>query len=276
MQLDKTRIAIRERSWFDILDLSLHVIRAYPGLFWCLAAGALPAALLNYFVLRGYLALLDFSENLFTQGPLLPYLYMQWLLTMIEIPLATSFITLYLGRALFMEKPRPLELLRQFVGCLGQLIWFQVVIRGLLGFFIIGWVVPYVSWPCLNEVILLERNPFRGRSTREISTYRRSSMLHASNGGDFFVWMLGGAVVATLLTISIWLTLLFLTSMLSGSYEVGATLLTVLLPAAEWIVAGYFAVVRYLSYLDLRIRREGWEVELLLRAERARLVPPIA
>ncbi len=31
------------------------------------------------------------------------------------------------------------------------------------------------------------------------------------------------------------------------------------IPAAMWIVAGYYAVVRFLSYLDLRIRREGWE-----------------
>ena len=37
-----------------------------------------------------------------------------------------------------------------------------------------------------------------------------------------------------------------------------------------WLVLGGFAVVRYLSYLDLRIRREGWEVELLVRAEEAR------
>ena len=40
---------------------------------------------------------------------------------------------------------------------------------------------------------------------------------------------------------------------------------------AIWIVVGYFSVVRFLSYLDLRIRREGWEVELRMRAEGARL-----
>ena len=40
---------------------------------------------------------------------------------------------------------------------------------------------------------------------------------------------------------------------------------------ALWIVVAYFTVVRFLGYLDLRIRREGWEVELIMRAERARL-----
>jgi hypothetical protein len=46
--------------------------------------------------------------------------------------------------------------------------------------------------------------------------------------------------------------------------------------AAFWLVIAYFTVVRFLSYLDQRIRAEGWEVELLLRAERARLESQLA
>ena len=42
---------------------------------------------------------------------------------------------------------------------------------------------------------------------------------------------------------------------------------TCLYPVAIWLVVAYFAVVRFLAYLDLRIRSEGWEVELLMRAE---------
>jgi len=38
-----------------------------------------------------------------------------------------------------------------------------------------------------------------------------------------------------------------------------------------WSIVGYTAVLRFLSYLNLRIRREGWDVELQVRAERARL-----
>jgi hypothetical protein len=34
-------------------------------------------------------------------------------------------------------------------------------------------------------------------------------------------------------------------------------------------------VVRFLSYLDTRIRNEGWEVELLLRAEASRFQPKV-
>jgi len=38
-----------------------------------------------------------------------------------------------------------------------------------------------------------------------------------------------------------------------------------------WTVVVYFTVARFLSYLDQRIRNEGWEVELFLRAQRERL-----
>ena len=53
MQLDNTRIAIRERDLADVLDLSLQVIRAY-ALPWFLAslAGALPLAVLNWWLLK--------------------------------------------------------------------------------------------------------------------------------------------------------------------------------------------------------------------------------
>jgi hypothetical protein len=49
----------------------------------------------------------------------------------------------------------------------------------------------------------------------------------------------------------------------------------VAVPAAMWLVAGYFSVVRFLSYLDLRIRREGWEVELIVHAAAKRLERPV-
>jgi hypothetical protein len=35
--------------------------------------------------------------------------------------------------------------------------------------------------------------------------------------------------------------------------------------AAVWVAVAFFAVVRFLTYIDQRIRLEGWEVELRLR-----------
>jgi hypothetical protein len=73
---------------------------------------------------------------------------------------------------------------------------------------------------------------------------------------------------------SIWLSIFFVRWMLLSRWEWGfdQAMFTLYFPLALWLVVGYFTVVRFLSYLDLRIRREGWEVELLMRAERTRLV----
>jgi hypothetical protein len=54
--------------------------------------------------------------------------------------------------------------------------------------------------------------------------------------------------------------------------EADLSIVAVWYPLVLWTVAGFFAVVRFLAYVDLRIRREGWEVELMMRAERDRLM----
>ena len=43
--------------------------------------------------------------------------------------------------------------------------------------------------------------------------------------------------------------------------------LLVLFPLCLWIIASISVVVRLLFYLDTRLRLEGWDVELLIRAE---------
>ena len=47
-------------------------------------------------------------------------------------------------------------------------------------------------------------------------------------------------------------------------------------PLAVWLTVAFFTVVRFLSYLDLRIRREGWEVWLKLHSEADRLARKVA
>ncbi len=42
---------------------------------------------------------------------------------------------------------------------------------------------------------------------------------------------------------------------------------------AIWLLIGFLAVVRFLTYLDCRIRTEGWDVNLKFRAQAERLFP---
>lgn len=259
MQLDRTRIAIRERSGLDILDLSLHVLRSHARpVAWYTLAGALPLTIFNY-------ALLYNVDDLPT------LLVWTTLLMLVELPFANAPLTLYLGRALFDDEPTPGEIARDFRQSLSQLVLFQLILRAVL---IVPLFLPYALWPFLSEIVLLERNPLSSHKKGEMTTMRRNTALHEAEGG-VIVWGLIACMmllVAAMLVASFWLSWWQVVSLLTMNDEFNRPLVAVGLPLSIWVVSAYFTVVRFLSYLDVRIRREGWEVELLLRAQRARLM----
>lgn len=271
MQLDKTRITIRERSFIDILDLALAVIRQHAApLALALLVGALPVALFNHWLLSGLLL-----EDAFDPWDLVGYFCLLALLICWELPLATAPITLYLGQALFVERPNATRLLKDFLASLPQMILFQVFLRGFMVWLVFFIPVPFLAWPYLTEIILLERNPWRKQSAAGTSTFSRSSGMHGRNRAELFNRWFGSSLVGALLLFVFWRSLWYLVRVLSGQLESNAPQFTIWFHVALWLVIGYFAVVRFLSYLDLRIRTEGWEVELLLRAEATRLTRPI-
>jgi hypothetical protein len=280
MQLDNTRIAIRERDLADVLDLSLQVIRAY-ALPWFLAslAGAVPLAVLNWWLLKSKW-LLDTPENKAL------YLGRMVVLVAFELPLASAALTRFIGHAVFVDRPPVRQIVRDLMDSLPQLFFFQIVLRGIiflpalaLGpiwwlWVAIFWWMPFILFPYLNEVILLERNPLvrtRGRMT----TWQRSQALHAGSRGNQFGRWLVSLIIAAALTAGLSLSIWYVAGLFTHHWELGDTLYVVYVPAAMWIVASFFAVARYLSYLDMRIRREGWEVELQIRAEADRLTRQI-
>ena len=196
------------------------------------------------------------------------FLIMMLIAVLWELPLATAPATMCLGRALFNQPLEARQIAREFVQSLPQLIFYQVLLRGLLLATVAGSFVPFVANPYLNEVILLERNPLRA-ARQEIDIDRAAEFDAASRPGRRFLRPLDSQHGdrpgpgrrrsgdrwprrrAGLLNEQDW----------TGPFY------TCLYPAALWIVVAYFTVVRFLGYLDLRIRREGWEVELLMRAE---------
>lgn len=255
MRLDQTRIAIRERSYLEILDLALHVIRTRAGgLLLALLAGGVPLAFFNHWLLAGYL------DDFFEFDVPFRYLLLMLLLVFWEIPIATAPLTLYLGHVLFAERPVPRRIALEWLQSLPQLFLFQVLLRPLSALF----------RPFLNEVILLERNPLRAKDASGRSTRQRSRTLHRGDL-DPLGRGLGALCLGTLLFGSFFGSLGLLQSLLLGQWEWELSAYTLLFPLALWLVVGYFAVARFLCYLDVRIRREGWEVELSMRAEAARL-----
>ena len=126
--------------------------------------------------------------------------------------------------------------------------------------------------PYINEVVVLERNPLRSQNPQRMTVARRSAFLHSPSSGELIVRSLSTGLIALLLWCSTYGLFLFLSGVLLNSWRQGWFMVTWCYPLSLWLIALYFTVVRFLSYLDLRIRQEGWAVELKLRAEAAKLL----
>ena len=288
MRLDRTQIAIRERSLLDILDLSLRVVAAYPkAIFLGTLIAALPLGLFNEY-LCGWMAGDGEDPNARAR-----YMWTMTALVFIEAPLASIAVTLYLGQSLFLESPSPRDILRTVRRSWFALTWCQLILRGIVAAWLLvffadrstdfsageGWLMVLVAViglyravrPFINEIVLLEQNPLRSKGDRQMTVRRRSTALHNPTAGDLFARSLMSGLVAAALIIALLFAIWYAKGMLLFQWEWGWTMMHVCVPFCMWAVTGYFSVVRFLSYLDLRIRREGWEVELVVRAAAAHL-----
>lgn len=312
MQLDNTRIAVRERTLPEILDLALHVMREYfqPWLITTLWV-VVPLALLNY-ALIGWMASPDYVSYVDGEWPA-RFLWNMTLLIYLEAPLVSSLSVAYLGPAVFLERKTFRQVLADSLSRLPQLVVVQLLIRGVLWAWLLlllvnlryryefnigieGLLMPllvlYASIfrmvrPYISEIVLLERLPWRARTAADVTLGKRSKSLHSPYASDLFVRFILVNMLGMFLCVALFLSTYVVLSFLleAGDLTVSDVFLRLLqgqfdlrwyhaqfaYPAILWLIAGYFSVVRFLDYLDLRIRHEGWEVELLMRAEALRL-----
>jgi hypothetical protein len=249
MLYDRTLVQIRERPFLDLLDLSLHVIRAKP-LELALPAliGIAPWAVLNGWLLS--------DPGFPTSG---------WLvLLMLEVPWATAPLTLVIGDLMFGIPAKPHRLARTMLVSLPALILSQLIVRGLLLLCVVTYPVMPAQYPFLNEVILLERSgPLR--------QFTRSMILTRDCGGELFMRWLGQIVLGAIFAVCVLLSVRTIGGALIGDeltwYSPGmADRNGLVFQAAVWIAVAFFGVYRFFSYIDRRIRLEGWELDLRLKA----------
>ncbi len=243
MATDDTLISIRERHQIDVLDLALAVIRRRPGpIAWATLGGVAPFVIGNAWLFP------HAGENSPGLG-----LILWWL----EAPLALAPLTLVLGGMMFGRTPSPRQVVAQVFRSAPALVWTHGVLR----------LVPLYWLPTrllfANEILLLEQG-------RWLKLWNRGGKLILGREGDLFFL----ALVQLLAT---WLIALVAYMGIGRVVEaVIAEELTWDLPEASvltglafqiplWIGAAYFTVVRFLTYIDQRIRLEGWEVELRVR-----------
>jgi hypothetical protein len=290
VQLDNTRIAVRERNLLETFDLALHVVRE----FWrpwlaCSLLAIVPLAVLNY-ALIGWMADIDYVEDV------VPFRF-YWTMTVLiylEAPLASTLAIGFLGPAVFLERPSIRQVLREVMQFAPQLTLCQLLLRGILpvwlllltldqyevNIFVEVFLIPGIAIyatviralrPNITEIILLEKNPLRAKNANQLTIGKRSAHLHDPSASDLFGRWIGSALLAMLLVGIVFTTLSVAVGVLFSQWMPGWYAAQFLFPAALWTVAAFITVVRFLNYLDLRIRHEGWEVELLMRAEGIRL-----
>jgi hypothetical protein len=249
MAYDRTLIQIRERSFLDLLDLGLVVVRHRPReLALAAAAGIAPFAVLNHWLLAT-------ATNPRTLWPVLLFL---------EAPWATAPLTLVLGGLMFNQPPRLGPTLGRITRALPSLIFVHLILRGLLGATIL--LIPLVPgrlW-FASEVILLERSG-------GLKAVGRCAQLCTDRSGEFVSYAIAQLFFGLTFALCFWTgTGAALSTFFKGSLTWDQPFVTdlggVRFQLAVWIAIAFFSIARFLIYIDQRIRSEGWELRLRLQS----------
>ena len=296
LQLDRTHVEVRVRTLSEIGDLAMVMIRRYPSaLFVGFTIGALPWLLANTALLawipiqESQYGLLDESA----QAEL--YRYSSWmaLLVVLQTPAAGVLTTIYLGQAVFEKRPPWSYVFRKARRHFWRWFWvlgvrrLAIPVMILLAFrydtqfdgfidvaipigLLICLAVFRSSRPFMPEILLLEECPLKDGDPRVITAKRRSKALHSPMGGELSGRFLAVSFLAFWIAASVLYSLVFVRGIATGAWDWDTLMFVVCYPLALWAVAGLSVLIRILSYLDTRIRLEGWEVELKVRAEAIR------
>jgi hypothetical protein len=244
LAIERTLVQIRERSAVDLLDLALVVVRRKPGTLGIAAlAGIGPFAAFNAWL---------FSSIPDLDGALPQTLWM------LEAPFATAPLTVVLGGLMFGQRPTAAKVVSSLARASLALFVVHMIYRFILFF----WLTSRLAFA--NEVILLER----GKWWKLLG---RGGDLASGRAGELFGFGL----------FQVLFTYFFATMFYLGMSRIGQAMIAEeltwdapegsltagwLFQLPIWLVTAFFAVVRFLTYIDQRIRLEGWEVELRLRA----------
>ena len=271
MRLDRVQVAVRPRGILECLDLALLVCGRRPlGLLVAAAAGAVPMILLNRLIFTG-------AES----DGALPLL---GIVTALEMPWAAAPLTLYLGQVMFAERFTVSSLrhcLRAFGGALWPQFLFQTLFRSLAFLTCLGGPVWLALAFFMGPVIFLERGRWTATSSRSMalsqSEMDRVPLLLVL---DALLLGIGWFVVAQMLGAftSLWQGAALgkvLEAAIDPFSEDGEAALAAVAAfvswqsqIAFWAAASAVTIVRFFTYLDARIRHEGWDVELKFRSPR--------
>ncbi|MDA7932655.1 hypothetical protein OAK85_04145 [Mariniblastus sp.] len=293
MDFSKTFISIRTRSAFQIYDLAILVcVEYFKPLIGLLAIGAFPFILLDCWLI-GWLAT-DYKDFRF-------FYWVMFLLVVSQAQIATTFMTHYLGQAMFFGRPKISTTVKEVLRAGFYFHWLHGGVRMVvpvliccfflsrsielgaadrylyLFLYLPGLVAFGLAFrmfrPFVSEILLLEKTPLRSKNETVVCFQRRSTSLHYRQGA--VDWLFGQGVVSLLLGLFLGLAfyagLLQLDKILNIQANSEWSYAAWYWLVALWLSVGFLCVARFLFYIDTRIRQEGWGVELRMRSESRRI-----
>lgn len=260
MTPDHLRIAVRPRGLLECLDLAcLFCVRRGAGMALAVLLGAAPIAWINVALIGPVVA-----EDVFVRWPF-------WLA--LETPWAMAPLTLFLGRAMFAERLKSADW-RGIAGGLASallpLLLYQTLLRGLSLLFVIAFPLLLMALFFVDPVILLEQGPTSGVWRRSLALARGNLervVLALLLDTTILVvgWLLGTAALDQLSSLWAGRPLPNVFDAPETDWGIGRAVFTWHGQIAFWSVTALITVFRFVTYLDTRIRNEGWDVELKLR-----------
>ncbi|MBL8889095.1 MAG: hypothetical protein JNL67_03895 [Planctomycetaceae bacterium] len=285
MDLANTNIEIRERSLSQRVDLALRFVatRAW-GVGLYAAMGVIPALAFN--------ALLVWSLDPFQtwnaldwQVPWVLIMYLTW----VESPLVMAPLVVFLGAALFRQ---PMTW-RAALGDVAKKMISQIYVHGIVrchlfwvalvllayanqsevafySLVVFGVLFGSVFWflrPYVDHIMYLERLPLLLKKEHPMTVGQRSSILHSADSGEtmlesFINVLLSVIVFYTTYSFCLWAYYWVTFNTVSQDWFAVS-----IFAVAWWNAMVVATVLRFLGYLDARIRSEGWELDLRVRRE---------
>ena len=253
--LDHITVVARPRNLGEVHDLAALLVRRHAG----------PLLVLGTVGLAPWVVLDALLLSLVPRPGLAAWLLA--VLAFAQAPLAVAPITCFLGQAMFSPRPRIRDAWGPALRALPALalvgLWRAVCALTLIG---LPWSLGH-----LTEVLCLERQGFmatwqRARALTHVGHAREVlHLLTAAVTVVIAIWVVTGTVQAfdgLLRRGDLWH---------DGDFEEWLPGHAVLPTIGLWLGLAYLGVVRFVNYLDLRTRHEGWDVELDLRRAAGRL-----
>ncbi len=120
--------------------------------------------------------------------------------------------------------------------------------------------------PNIDPIIFLEELRVRPKS-KEPSLRERSAALHRFQSGDLFGEGLSLLSLSFVLFCGVYAVQLWCIYLLWQNTVTFNWFSWTLFAVALWAIQIFAVVFRFLGYLDIRVRLEGWELELRMKAE---------